>query len=224
MDPDVAHPRHQSNQTVRNREEEEEGGGRSEGGGGRLSPGCRAAFFLRWSWTKPHTTTSSTSPPRILKIDPWHLKWWENVHIRELCKLQAHRDTFHFLWWHAWMRNGNIPQRREDILLMFSPWMSHSCLCRQWFSKCGSGTSRGLFFFLIVSRFTWFIFTLTTSIITSNASSCLQNPRTHVYKPSVKHFSHYRILNTFKRGLKLSFKHSLSLKVFISHPESSLII
>lgn len=116
MDPDVAHPRHQSNQTVRNREEEEEGGGRSEGGGGRLSPGCRAAFFLRWSWTKPHTTTSSTSPPRILKIDPWHLKWWENVHIRELCRLIA----THFI---------SSDDTRECVMGTFHRGEKTSCWC-----------------------------------------------------------------------------------------------
>lgn len=63
MDPDVAHPRHQSNQTVRNRGEE---GWQQRGGS--LSPGCRAAFFLRWSRTQPPTSpTSSTPPPRFQK-------------------------------------------------------------------------------------------------------------------------------------------------------------
>lgn len=168
MDPDVAHPRHQSNQTVRNRGVGVVGG--QERGGGSLSPACRAAFFLRWSRTKPHhhTTTFSRSnstpqPPHPKKIDPWHLKWWENAHTRDLCKLQAHRDTFHFLWWHAWMRNGNIPARRGDILLMFPPeYLTIVCADSGFQSVCSS-TSRGLFNSVQVHLI--YPFTYTTEII-----------------------------------------------------------
>lgn len=75
MDPDVAHPPHQSNQTVRNRGE---GGGRvagvrgggGGGGGGSLSPDCRAAFFLRWPGTNPSPEPPPPSPPSSKNMSP----------------------------------------------------------------------------------------------------------------------------------------------------------